>query len=62
MAFKKLGFLEDFITNRLTVLRNTSFPFRRIVLPNDDQIHIELLKLYANDLGINIDDLIGLID
>lgn len=54
-VFKKMGFMEDFITNRLTVLRNTSFPFQRIVIPNDNNIHIELLKLYSKDLGISLD-------
>jgi hypothetical protein len=53
-AFKKMGFMEDFITNRLTVLRNTSFPFQRIVVPNDNKIHIELLKLYSKDMGISL--------
>ncbi|MHA2123317.1 MAG: hypothetical protein ACW990_19130 [Promethearchaeota archaeon] len=49
-----MGFMEDFITNRLTVLRNTSFPFQRIVVPNDNKIHIELLKLYSKDMGISL--------
>ena len=53
-VFKKMGFMEDFITNRLTVLRNISFPFQRIVIPNDNNIHIELLKLYSKDLGISL--------
>lgn len=56
-AFKRMGFVSDHEAGSVTVLRNSNFPFQRVVLPNTKIIHIELLKLYAQDLGFPIDQL-----
>lgn len=61
-AFNRLGFMHDYETRAVTVLRNSNFPFQRIVVPSIKSIHIELLGLYARDLGISITELISLIN
>lgn len=55
-AFRKLGFVEDFHTKDVTVLRQMNFPFDRLVIPNDREISVELVKLYLKDLTIDWDD------
>lgn len=60
-AFNKLGFLQDYETRLVMVLRNSNFPFQRIVIPSVRTIHIELLKLYAEDIGISVVELVNLI-
>jgi hypothetical protein len=60
-AFKRMGFVSDHEAGYVTVLRNSNFPFQRVVLPTTKTIHIELLKLYVQDLGFPIDQLIHFI-
>ncbi len=60
-AFGKLGFMSDYESKYITILRNSQFPFKRITLPTTKSIHIELLKLYADDLGIPINHILHLI-
>ena len=60
-AFGKMGFVSDYEARYVTVLRNSNFPFQRVVLPVTKTIHIELLQLYAQDLGFDINKLIYLI-
>lgn len=57
-AFGEFGFLRDYEMRFAVVLRNSDFPFQRIVLPSQKTIHIELLKLYTQDLGIPLPRLI----
>jgi len=58
-SLRNLGFLSDYETKHVTVLRNTRFPFQRIVIPSAKYLHVELLKLYANDLEISVRYLIN---
>ena len=53
MAFKLMGYAEDFQNVSVTVLRQTHFPFRRITIPHNHNISVELLKLYLNDAQID---------
>ncbi len=55
-AFRKLGFVEDFHTKDVTVLRQMHFPFDRLVIPNDREISVELIQLYLKDLNLDWDD------
>lgn len=52
-AFKLMGYAEDFQNVSVTVLRETHFPFRRITIPHNHNISVELLKLYLNDTHID---------
>lgn len=61
-AFKRMGFIIDYEARYVSVLRNSNFPFQRVVLPTINSINIELLKLHANDLGFPVDHLINLIN
>ena len=56
-ALADFGYAIDFATNDITVLRNTDFPFSRITLPNRELISLELLKLYARDNGLDLQEL-----
>ena len=60
-AFGKLGFMRDYEAKYVIVLRNSSFPFQRIVLPSQKTLHVELLTLYTQDLGIPLSRLIDLL-
>jgi hypothetical protein len=60
-AFKRMGFVRDHEAGYVTVLRNSNFPFQRVVLPTSKTIHIELLKLYSRDLGFPVDQIINFI-
>ena len=60
-AFRKMGFNRDYEGRIVGVLRNSNFPFQRIVLPYQKTLHIELLKLYTEDLGIPFPRLINLL-
>lgn len=60
-ALGKLGFISDYESKYVTILRNSRFPFKRIALPTINSIHIELLKLYAADLGIPVNHLLNLL-
>ena len=51
-ALAQLGLIRDYETKLAIVLRNSGFPFQRVVLPSYKKLHIELLKLYAQDLRI----------
>ncbi len=53
-AFQRLGYLDDFNSVHITVLRNTTFPFQRITVPNTPNISIELLRCYAEDLRLDL--------
>ncbi len=55
-AFRKMGFVEDYLNSDVVVLRRTQFPFERLVIPNQHDISVELVKLYLNDLGITWED------
>lgn len=59
-AFGRMGFAKDYEAKYVTVLRDSKFPFQRIVLPATNTIHIELLKLYAQDLRFDLNKLIYL--
>jgi hypothetical protein len=61
-AFKRIGFAVDYEARYVTVLRNSDFPFQRVILPTTESINIELLKLHASDLGLPINSLINLIN
>ena len=56
-AFSRMGFVSDYEAKYVTVLRNSNFPFQRVAIPTTKTIHIELLKLYAQDLGFPINQL-----
>lgn len=58
-SLQNLGFLKDYETRHVTVLRNTRFPFQRIVIPSAEYLHMELLKLYANDFEISVQYLVN---
>lgn len=51
-VFKSMDFTIDLEGIDILILRNSKFPFHRIAIPNDEMISVELLKKYANDLGI----------
>ncbi len=51
-VFKNLDFTIDMEGPEVMILRDSKFPFHRIALPNDEMISVELLKKYAEDLGI----------
>ncbi len=55
-AFKDSGYLEDFRTEAVIVLRNTSFPFQRVTIPNNESISVNLVKCYLADLNLNFRD------
>jgi hypothetical protein len=60
-AFGKLGLIRDYEAGIALVLRNSRFPFQRLILPSHKTLHIELLKLYTQDLRIPLAQLIKLI-
>jgi hypothetical protein len=60
-AFGKLGLIRDYEAGLAIVLRNAHFPFRRLILPSHKTLHVELLKLYAQDLRIPLEHLIKLL-
>jgi hypothetical protein len=60
-AFAKMGFIRDYEARFVLVLRNSSFPFQRVVLPSQKTIHIELLKLYAQDLEFSFSNFIDML-
>lgn len=60
-ALAKLRFRRDYEAKYALVFRNSDFPFQRIVLPSQKSIHIELLKLYAQDLEISLNKFIKLL-
>ncbi len=51
-AFKELGFVPDVESQWVTVLREINFPFKRVVLPRENQISIELLSFLLKDINI----------
>jgi len=51
-VLKKWGFKQDIETFELVVMRNSNFPFQRIVIPRSPKICIELIQTYARDLKI----------
>lgn len=53
-SLQNLGFLNDYETKHITILRNSRFPFQRISIPSVKFLHMELLKLYAADLEIPV--------
>lgn len=61
LAFGKMGFVRDYEARFALVLRNSNFPFQRIVLPSQKILHVELLKLYTLDLKISLANLINLL-
>jgi hypothetical protein len=61
-AFRRMGFIVDYEARYVSVLRNSNFPFQRIVLPSIESIDVELLELHANDLGFPVSHLIDLIN
>jgi len=52
-AMRKMGFVEDYITKDVTVLRRMTFPFNRLAIPNDESLSVELVKLYLKDLRLS---------
>lgn len=60
-AFGKLGLIRDYEAGFVLVLRNSHFPFQRLILPSHKTLHIELLKLYMQDLRIPLAHLIKLL-
>jgi len=61
LAFGKMGFNRDYEARFALVLRNSNFPFQRVVLPSQKTLHIELLRLYTQDLGISLPNFIDLL-
>lgn len=53
IGLKDMGFVTDVDSPHTLVLRNVNFPFYRLVVPRDEEISVELLKLYARDLNMD---------
>lgn len=52
-VFHAAGYAEDFKNKSVTILRNTEFPFQRVVLPNREYISHDFLNYVLSDLNID---------
>ncbi len=52
-VFMEAGFAEDFKNKSVTILRNTNFPFQRVVMPNREYVSWALIQYLLADVNID---------
>lgn len=58
----KLGYLEDHQTGSHIILRNISYPYRRITVPNHKEVAKGTLRSIIRETGITLEQFNDLMD
>jgi len=60
-ALVKLGYKIDHQTGSHIILRNSSYPFRRLAIPNHKEIAKGTLRAVIRQAGLSLEEFINLI-
>ncbi len=55
-ALRKLDYVEDRQTGSHIILRQTSEPFRRLTIPNHNELAKETLRAIIRQTGLTVDE------
>ncbi len=60
-AFSKLGYVEDRQRGSHVILRNSSVPFRRLVVPDHKELAKGTLRALIREAGITVEEFLRLL-